>query len=426
MTDVVILAGGKGSRLKKLLKNKSKCLAIIDKKTILEKIYSILNKQNYNIIYIIINKTQTDIVNFIQKRKLNIKIIFENLYLGDGGALSNLKSINNFEKKKFIIINGDLLINFNFKKFLTFHNKNKSQLTLTCHPNDHPYDSDLLVSDKKNKLVKILSKPHKKNLIFKNLASAGIFIINGQLIKLIPSKKQKFNDHIIPLFLRNNSKIYTYHTIDFIKDIGTIDRIKMATKIEKSIKFKNSLKKNSTPAIFLDRDGVINEEINYKVEDPTLLIPKTLAALKFINKSEYLSIIITNQPSIAKGFIKENELEFLHNKLETKLGMNAVYINDIFYCPHHPKKGFKGEIKKFKIICRCRKPKIGLILQAKKKYNINLKKSYFIGNSAADYLCAKQAQIKYINISKSGNVKNLLDALKSNKKLARITQKLFS
>ena len=84
--------------------------------------------------------------------------------------------------------------------------------------------------------------------------------------------------------------------------------------------------------------------------------------------------------------------------------MNGVYINDIFYCPHHPKKGFKGEIKKFKIICRCRKPKIGLILQAKKKYNINLKKSYFIGNSAADYLCAKQAQIKYINISKSGNV----------------------
>ena len=299
MTDVVILAGGKGSRLKKLLKNKSKCLAIINKKTILEKIYSILNKQNYNTIYIIINKTQTDIVNFIQKRKLNIKIIFEDLYLGDGGALSNLKSINNFEKKKFIIINGDLLINFNFKKFLTFHNKNKSQLTLACHPNDHPCDSDLLVSNKKNKLIKILSKPHKKNLIFKNLASAGIFIINGQLIRLIPSKKQKFNDHIIPLFLRNNSKIYTYHTIDFVKDIGTVDRIKMATKIEKSIKFKNSLKKDSTPAIFLDRDGVINKEINYKVEDPTLLIPKTLAALKFINNSEYLSIIITNQPSIA-------------------------------------------------------------------------------------------------------------------------------
>ena len=109
----------------------------------------------------------------------------------DGGALSNLKIIDNFRKKKFIIINGDLLINFNFKKFLTFHKKNKSQITLTCHPNDHPYDSDLLVSNKKNELVKILSKPHKKSLIFKNLASAGIFVINGQLIKSIPNKKQK-------------------------------------------------------------------------------------------------------------------------------------------------------------------------------------------------------------------------------------------
>ena len=195
----------------------------------------------------------------------------------------------------------------------------------------------------------------------------------------------------------------------------------MATKIEKSNKFKNSLKKNSIPAIFLDRDGVINEEINYTVEDPTILLPKTLTALKFINKSEYLSIIITNQPSVAKGFIKQHDLEFLHNKLETKLGMNGVYIDDIFYCPHHPQKGFKGEIKKFKIICNCRKPKIGLVLEAIKKYNINLKKSYFIGNSASDYLCAKQAQVKYINISKSGPVKNLLDALKSNKKLATIT-----
>jgi mannose-1-phosphate guanylyltransferase / phosphomannomutase len=421
MTDVVILAGGKGTRLKKLLKNKSKCLAIVNKKTILEKIYFILNKQSFNSIYIIINKTQTDIVNFIQKKKLHIKIIFEDQYLGDGGALSNLKIIDNFRKKKFIIINGDLLINFNFKKFLTFHKKNKSQITLTCHPNDHPYDSDLLVSNKKNELVKILSKPHKKSLIFKNLASAGIFVINGQLIKSIPNKKQKFNDHIIPFFLKNNSKIYIYRTIEFVKDIGTVNRIKMATKIEKSNKFKNSLKKNSIPAIFLDRDGVINEEINYTVEDPTILLPKTLTALKFINKSEYLSIIITNQPSVAKGFIKQHDLEFLHNKLETKLGMNGVYIDDIFYCPHHPQKGFKGEIKKFKIICNCRKPKIGLVLEAIKKYNINLKKSYFIGNSASDYLCAKQAQVKYINISKSGPVKNLLDALKSNKKLATIT-----
>ena len=171
--------------------------------------------------------------------------------------------------------------------------------------------------------------------------------------------------------------------------------------------------------IFLDRDGVINKEINYKVEDPSILLPKTTQALKKINNSKYLSIIITNQPSIAKGFVTEKKLNFLHQKLETKLGKYGSYVDDIFYCPHHPHKGFVGEIKSMKINCKCRKPKIGLILQAKDKHNIDLKKSFFIGNSNSDKLCAKKAKIRYLEINKKQ--KNLFDVLKKNKNLIGIT-----
>ena len=418
MTSIVLLAGGKGSRLKKIIKKKSKCLIKLNKETLLEKIYKQIKSENFKKIYIIINKSQKDIINFVKKKKLKIKIIIESKYLGDGGALANLKNIENFEKEDFIIVSTDLLINFNFKKFLNY-SKIKKDLCIVTHPNDHPYDSDLLIVDKNNKLINFYPKPHRKNLIYKNLTSAGIYFIKGKLIKFIPNRKLKFNKFLIPYFLKKKVKIYSYKTTEYIKDIGTSDRLKFAKNIEKSEKFLASDNSKKKPAIFLDRDGVINKEITFKVEDPSLLKTGTTEALKKINNSKYLSIIITNQPSIAKGFITEKKLNFLHRKLETTLGKYGAYINDIFYCPHHPDKGYIGEIKSLKINCKCRKPKIGLILKAKKKYNIDLKRSFFIGNSNSDKLCAKNAKIRYLEINKKNQ--NLFDLIRKNKKLMGIT-----
>ena len=201
MTSFVLLAGGKGSRLKKILKKKSKCLIKVNKETLLEKIYKKIKSENFKKIYIVINESQKDIINFIIKKKLKIKIIIESKYLGDGGALANLKTIKNFEKENFIIVSTDLLINFNFKKFLNY-SKIKKDLCIVTHPNDHPYDSDLLEVDENSKLINFYSKPHRKNLIYKNLTCAGIYFIKGKLIKFIPNRKLKFNKFLIPFFLK--------------------------------------------------------------------------------------------------------------------------------------------------------------------------------------------------------------------------------
>ena len=278
MTSFILLAGGKGTRLKKIIKNKSKCLIKVNKETLLEKIYRRIKSENFKKIYIIINKSQKDIINFINKKKLKIKIIIDNKYLGDGGTLTNLKTITNFENEKFVIISTILFIKFNFKKFINY-SKIKSDLCIVSHPNDHPYDSDLLGVDKNNKIQNFYPKPHKKNLIYTNLTSAGIYYIKGNLINFIPNRKSKFN-FLIPFFLKKKTKIYSYITTEFIKDIGTIDRLKVAKNIEKSEKFLISNNSKKKPAIFLDRDGVINKEINYKVEDPSILLPKTTQALK--------------------------------------------------------------------------------------------------------------------------------------------------
>lgn len=408
MIEAIILAGGFATRLKKKIKFKSKTLIFIKKKTLLERIVTDCIKYNILNIHLIINKNQKDIIKYLSKKKLkaNIKIHTENEPLGDGGALSLLKKESSLLKKNFLVINGDLLINMNLKKLINFHKKYNSQLTIVTHPNNHPYDSDILETNKNNRLIKIYNKPHSKRLIYKNNCSSGIMIISGSLIKNIPEIKNSLYKEIIPKLIKNNKKILCYKTREFIKDLGTPDRLIKGRKIFDSIKFKFSNIQKKLPAIFLDRDGVINIESHKKIEDPTNFFTNTVEAIKKINNSSYLCIVITNQPSVAKGFLNKIKLEFLHKKLETKLGKAGAYFDAIYYCPHHPSKGFPNENILYKKICNCRKPKIGMLKKANLDLNINMKKSYFIGNTVIDYKTAKNAKLKYIHIGNHKISKN--------------------
>jgi D-glycero-D-manno-heptose 1,7-bisphosphate phosphatase len=151
--------------------------------------------------------------------------------------------------------------------------------------------------------------------------------------------------------------------------------------------------------IFLDRDGTINKSNNFitKPEDFEL-IDGAAEAIKKINELGFLAIIITNQPVIARGEIDFQMLDLIHMKMETDLGKHGAYIDDLFYCPHHPDKGFPGERPEYKIDCDCRKPKPGMILKAAEKYNIDLSQSYMVGDDKRDIGSAQAAGCRPIFI----------------------------
>lgn len=130
----------------------------------------------------------------------------------------------------------------------------------------------------------------------------------------------------------------------------------------------------------------------------------TLLAIHLINKSRYLAICITNQPVIARGEVTFVELDDIHHKMETLLGQKEAYLDDLFFCPHHPDKGYAGEVKELKIDCDCRKPKIGMLIKAQDKYNINIKESWFIGDSNNDVQTGINSgcQTVYIGTNPSG------------------------
>ena len=103
------------------------------------------------------------------------------------------------------------------------------------------------------------------------------------------------------------------------------------------------------------------------------------------------TIVITNQPVIARGEVTIPELQEIHNKMETLLGAEGAYLDDIYYCPHHPHKGYEGEVPELKIDCDCRKPKPGMLLKAAEDFNIDLTESWMIGDGENDVKAGKAA-----------------------------------
>ena len=153
--------------------------------------------------------------------------------------------------------------------------------------------------------------------------------------------------------------------------------------------------------VFLDRDGVINKEINYlhKIADFELTY-KCLRALINIQNRGFQIIVVTNQAGIAKGLFSESAYTALTKFYITSFASEGIRILDVFHCPHHP----NGTVPRYSIKCRCRKPLAGMFLKACEKYNIDLQSSIVVGDKLSDILAGKAAGVGNSVLVESGHI----------------------
>ncbi len=214
--------------------------------------------------------------------------------------------------------------------------------------------------------------------------------------------------------LCGTGQMVCYDSPEYVKDMGTPDRFhQVEADFRNGIVQARNLR-NKQKAIFLDRDGTINQYVGFLRDIHEFeLIEGVADAIKLINQSEYLAIVVTNQPVIARGEVSWDYLNDIHKKMATLLGKAGGYVDGIYICPHHPDKGFEGERPEYKINCSCRKPKPGLLMQAAKDFNIDLSKSYMIGDSEND-VAAGEAAGCMDSVLIERNIKNgLLEAVKT-------------
>ncbi len=400
----VIQAGGKGTRISSITGDIiPKPMLEISEYPILY--YQIMNLKKYGItdITIIVGHLGNIIQNYFQDGKkfgVNISYVVEdpNKPLGTAGALYCLKDKINDD---FIFLLADVFIDIDFKKMEEFHYKNNAGVTLLTHPNSHPFDSDLVVVDNRNKVLTFDHKTNDRtNYNYHNLVNAGVMIFSKDTLDLIKEEKKYSYEKDIVVPLIEQGKVFSYKSSEYAKDMGTPERYAHVQEdYNKGLPETRNLS-NKQKCIFLDRDGTINEYVGFlRNEEQMKLIPGVSQAIRNINDSEYLCIVITNQPVIARGEVTITQLEEIHKKMEKLLGNDGAFINDLYYCPHHPDKGYEGEVPELKIICECRKPSTGLIEKAVTDYNIDLEKSFMIGDSTLDIKLAENAGMKSILVT---------------------------
>ena len=396
----VIQAGGKGTRISEITGD------VIPKPMLEISGYPILYHQMMNLkkngitdITVIIGHLGNVIKDYFGDGKqfgLNISYVEEDPQkpLGTAGSLYFLKDKL---KENFVFLLADVFIDIDFEKMEQYHISNNADVTLLTHPNGHPFDSDLVVEE--GGVVKAFD--YKSNdrttYNYKNLVNAGVMIFSPSIFKYL-TELRKYNyekDIIVPLI--NEGKVVSYKSSEYAKDMGTPERYRRVQEDYNSGICDAKNLANKQKAIFLDRDGTINEYVGFlRKEEDFRLIPGVSEAIKKINNSGYLAIVVTNQPVIARGEVTEEGLEEIHKKMETLLGLDGAYIDDIYYCPHHPDKGFEGEIPELKIECDCRKPKTGMLEKAAREHNIDLSSSIMIGDSTLDIKMAENAGMQSV------------------------------
>lgn len=390
------MAGGKGSRISELFPDIPKPLIQICGKPVLEWEICNLRDQGFTDFVFTVSYMADKIQNYFGDGSnfgVHIDYFVEESPLGNAGALFMLPNLVD----DFLLLNADSVFDVDFNRFVEFHKSHKGLVSLFTHPNSHPYDSGLIIADKNKTVLHWLTKEDVRPEYYKNRVNAGLHVINPRALELsgidktligknVNGKIYKVDlDRQILKPLCGKEGVFCYDSPEYVKDMGTPDRFyQVKNDFETGlISAKNLSKKQK--AVFLDRDGTINKHVGFlRCIDDFELLPGVSEAIKKINESGYLAIVVTNQPVIARGEVTVDELTQIHKKMETLLGKGGAYLDAIYYCPHHPDKGFKGEVKELKIDCECRKPKPGLLLKAASDFNIDLSESYMVGDSVSD------------------------------------------
>jgi len=397
--QVAILAGGAGTRLKARTGNLPKPMAPILGRPVLEHLVALCCRQGYTRIALLVHYEHQAISDhFGDGSRFGVSIIYqvEREARGTAGALRDaLPSLDD----RFIVLYGDTYADVDLRRVWRQHEVSEADATLLLHPNDHPHDSDLVEIDERSRVLAVHPYPHPAGEIHSNLVNAALYVMQRDaLAPHIPaSGKTDLAKDTFPAMLAAGRHLHAMVTPEYIKDMGTPDRLdKVQRDIVLGLPDRLSTR-HRRAAVFLDRDGTLNVEVNHLREPEQLhLIPGAAEAVRALNRAGRLAVCITNQPVVARGEVTLPQLARIHARLDHALGVERAYLDRLYFCPHHQDAGFAGEVAALKMACDCRKPATGLVDRAVRELEIDRRASWFVGDSTSDVRAGAHAGMRTV------------------------------
>lgn len=397
MRQALILAGGKGTRLKERLMGRPKPLIEIGGTPLLQRQLELLCHHGFEQVIILVNHEAQQIIDFCAKYGnfgMALKFVDDGEPRGTAGAVLAMLGQ---AQPRFLVMYGDTMLDVDLGRFWRFHSERTGvAASIFLHPNDHPQDSDLVEIEDDGRVIQFHSYPHPEDHWLPNLVNAALYIVERAALEpwRDAAPPLDFAKDLFPRMLASGANIAGYISPEYIKDAGTPERVdKVERDLLRGFISAANLSRLQT-AVFIDRDGTLNVDRGHVAQvDQMEPMADIGPAMRRLNEAGLRTVLVTNQPVIARGDCSVADLRAINARLEWELARSRAYLDRIYFCPHHPDRGFTGELAALKVVCGCRKPAPGMLLRAQRELNIDLSASWLIGDSTADAGAAAQAGV---------------------------------
>lgn len=396
VSTAVVLAGGKGTRLASAFPDLAKPMVPVDGLPIAEHLVRTYAAQGVRRFIFTLGYRGNQLrAHFGDGSAWGVSVEYfeEREPLGTAGALAELQ--DELGAAPFWVFYADTLSSVDLSRMEAHHRANCADATLLVHPNDHPYDSDLVDAEPTGRVRAVFGKPHPADREVRNVVNAALYLLEPSMLREIPrGVASDFGRDLFPKWAASH-RLYAYSTPEYIKDMGKPERRAQVEAALRQGKVEARNLRNRQRAVFLDRDGVINVDSDLiKHPDELVLVPGAAAAIHALNQSDLIAVVVTNQSVVARNLTDEAGVDRIHARMERLLADEAgAFVDAIYYCPHHPHGGFPEENPAYKIECSCRKPKPGMLLAAADRFNIDLSSSYLVGDSPRDIEAGQAAGV---------------------------------
>lgn len=397
--EVAILAGGTGTRLKARTGRLPKPMAPLMGQPVLAHLLALCRRHGFLRIALLVHYEHEAISDHFgngQAHGVELTYVVEGEARGTAGALRDALP---HMADRYLVLYGDTYADVDLRQVWRAHIDSGAAASLLLHPNDHPHDSDLVEVDGSGRVVAIHPYPHPDGVEHVNLVNAAMYVMErAPLEPHVPaSGKWDLAKHTFPAMLAAACHLNAVVTPEYIKDMGTPERL---DKVERDILVglpERLSARHLRTAVFLDRDGTLNEEVGH-LRDPSQLqlLPGVADAVRRLNRAGRLAVCVTNQPVLARGDVTVEQLSRIHARLDHLLGQSGAYLDRLYHCPHHPDRGFPGEVPELKVRCTCRKPGTGMFDQAVRDLAIDRRSSWMVGDTTIDMRAGRLAGLRTI------------------------------
>jgi len=355
---------------------------------------------------------------------LEVRVEIEAAPLGTAGAV--VAAREKFDAGHLLVIFGDLLFNLDFRRLQERHLASGAAASIVCRPNDHPATSDLVLVDDADRITGLLPRKARPPGDYRNLVPSGIYMLRrADLEGFAVGARLDFFQGYFPALLARGEILHAHRSVEYMCDIGTEQGRAAAERDLASGRVARLSPGQLRPAVLFDVDGVLNEEVPGQgiiAPDQVRLIAGAGAALRTVNHAGLLAIAATNRPQLAKGLVTRAGLEAIFGRLEMGLAGEGGYLDRLYFCPHHPERGFAGEVAALKITCSCRKPAPGMLEQAFAELPADRARSAMIGDTWRDLAAARAAGIHAYGVRTGYGCRDLPDGVRADLMFADVRE----